>query len=250
MNQSKMFFISILLAIFFGGCGGGGSSPETNTAQQLSQGIWEGTYTTNSGTMFTSFSLITTSGEVGMDLGNGVLFIGVCDVNGKNIEMEGGESVATSPIVQINGNISSSNSMNLTVTQGGYAMSQGDTFAFSYCDIYDRVSSLSLLNGTWTGTNSFGGSPQNTTLNIDQNGNITGSHGVFTFSGQVSLIDSSVNEYEVDLTIIGAPQYAAVGDYFGATAIIDTNMSTDTLVIFIEKQSTYTNRFCLYLTKN
>ena len=46
-----------------------------------------------------------------------------------------------------------------------------------------------------------------------------------------------------DLTIIGAPQYAAVGDYFGATAIIDTNMSTDTLVIFIEKQSTYANRF-------
>ena len=250
MNQGKLIFISILLAIFFLGCGGDGSSSESNTEQQLSQGIWEGTYTTDSGTMFTSFSLVTTSGEVGMDLGNGVLFIGVCDVNSNNIEMDGGESVETSPIVQINGNISSSNSMNLTVTQGGYAMSQGDKFAFSYNDTYDRVSSLSSLTGTWSGTNSFGGSPQTTTLSIDLNGDITGSHGVFTFSGQFSLIDSSTNEYDVDLTIIGAPQYAAVGDYFGAATIIDTNMSSDTLVIFIEKQSTYIERFCMYLTKN
>ena len=246
MNQSKKIIISILLVIFFMGCGGGGS----DAPQQFSQGIWEGTYTTDSGYIFSSFAIITSSGEVGMDLGNGVIFTGECGVSGNNIAMSGGESVGTQAIVQLNGKVSSSNSINLTVTQSGYAMGEGDTFAYSYRDTYDRVSSMAVLSGTWSGTNSFGGSAQTTTLNIDSNGDITGSHGEFTFSGQFLLIDDSVNEYDVDFEIIGATSYSAVGDYLGTATVVDTTVTSDTLVLFIEKQTAYYNRYCLYLTKN
>ena len=249
MHQSKRIFILILFTFFFMGCGGGSSS-DSDSTQQFSEGIWEGTYTTDTGLTFSSLSIVTSSGEVGINMGNGVFFMGTCNVSGNNISISGGESVETLPIVKINGNVSSSKSMNLTVTQGGYAMSKGDKLEYSYNDSYDQASSLSLLNGSWSGTNTIGGSPLSTTLNIDSNGDITGSHGVFTFSGTFSLIDASVNEYEVDLSIIGAPQYSAVGDYFGSAAIVDTIISNETLVIFIEKQSTDTKRYCLSFSKN
>ncbi len=97
-------------------------------------------------------------------------------------------------------------------------------FDLLYDTIYERDSSLALMEAVWLG---FDESGFNTFFfDINLNGVITGQD-VFgcSYSGQVNLIDTDFNAYELAVTITGCG--ALNGDYDGLGALDDDQEQND-----------------------
>jgi hypothetical protein len=242
MFKRALFFV---LVIFITACGGGdgGSSSSSNgfTASGSPDGFWNGIYTTDSDYQFLSSALITSNGKVGIDLGNGVVFIGTVETIGNEITILGHESIASSALITIIANATSKQTLNAVVTRGSYAISTDDSFSFTYDDIYERSSSIDKLSGTWSASfYYFGSTAQDWTITVESDGSFTGTASVFDVTGSFSLIDENKNEYQVNLTMYNPiPSYTLNGDYVGFATLLDDEAVDDTLLIFLDSEKEY-----------
>ena len=234
----RIFIISFLAMVVGCSSGGGGSQGQQSA---VSEGTLTGTYTKSDGSLqFPATALITMDGLVGIDIGNGVVFYGEL---GANNVMNGSENISPNAIVTLTPGNNNSGQLSVNVTQGAYALSAGDTFIFSYNDIYDRTSSLSNLVGTWSGNNTImtGGSGvgQDWSITFLSDGTFTGSSGDIDITGSATLVDPTKNEYEISMTLShNSINYSLLGDYQGFAFLTDSSAMNDTLMIFIKRTGT------------
>jgi hypothetical protein len=233
---SIIFVISFLFTV--AGCGGGGDGGGSIDQANINEGVWEGTYTSSSGSLqFPATALITTDGSVGIDIGNGVVFYGQLDSDNT---ITGSENISPNAIVIMSGNINDSGQLVADIAQGAQALSAGATFALSYNDLYERPSSLSNLVGTWSGNNTImtggSGSPQDWSITFQSDGTFDGSSSGINISGNTSLVDATKNEYAISMTLShDTINYSLLGDYQGFAFLTDSSAMNDTLVIFIKR---------------
>ena len=222
----KILFIITILSIVLTACGGGGGGGEGSSSptNQSIAGIWIGS--------FTSSIFHSTYGITGIVTESGVA-----------------RFAATSSLTQYSGVLKvSGNKFTSTVTgyfpSGSYA-GMGDiagtftpkgimngtysstidkgTFSFAYSSLYERPSSLSAIAGTWTDYSSG----DYETITINSSGNITRPPiSGCTTSGNISIIDSRYNAYQVSLTVNNCGSQN--GSYSGLAVLTDTNTANDT----------------------
>ena len=124
----------------------------------------------------------------------------------------------------------------MTSLSGTWTASTGETgeFTLTYLPLYERGSSLSMVEGTWTSfdenDNPFG------TYTIDANGDITGSDVLgCVYTGTITIIDADVNVYEVMLTVSNCGPLD--GQYSGLGAL-DTSNVNDTFLFQVDDGQT------------
>lgn len=237
MNDAKVFILIGLTILLFG-CGGGGSgssaTEESNTSYEAVQGVWNGIYTKSSSLQFQSLALITSDGQVGIELGNGTYFTGVKLDSTSNL-IAGYESTATSEITSLGTTVTPSQSLSILVLNSAYLLGAGDSINSVYNIAYDKSSSMQKLAGTWSGAlDNSTGVPLNVTIRIAQDGTISGTSSTgFTLTGNISAI-SSKNEYSATLTINNpGANYTINGMYDGIATLLDSTAVDDTLIVFL-----------------
>jgi hypothetical protein len=99
------------------------------------------------------------------------------------------------------------------------------SFSLAYSSLYERPSSLAAISGSWTSYSSG----YYETVTIDSSGNVTRPtvSGCST-SGNISVIDSRYNVYQVNLTVNNCGSQN--GLYKGLAVLTDTRANNDTLV--------------------
>lgn len=112
-------------------------------------------------------------------------------------------------------------------------MGDSGTFYVTYEPIYERPSSLSLLDGNWRHSSSQLGI---VSLTISANGNITGySSSGCTYSGNLRLVNSSYNAYQVSINISSCGTLN--GNYNGHAILNDTTTKNDTFIAGVSNSS-------------
>lgn len=240
----RNILVFIVLAGPLTGCGGGGggdsSTPNTSTPpppNQLIGGIWEGTATNNlqPGVVTEVVALVAESGDARFVTSDGtqIVSIGALTVSGSAVS---GDMRAYTPIgfVFSNGQPVVTGTLSGTVQErdsfdGSWAASTGESgdFDMLYNPIYERDSSLALMNGNWVGVDEF----QNitSTFDIDGNGAVNGQDVLgCLYSGQISLLDTNYNAYGFRITVTNCD--IANGDYTGLGVLTDTAVQNDTFV--------------------
>jgi len=228
-------FLLFVATLMLTGCGGGSSSP-SGSAEPINQGLLDGTYN-NGSLLYPVSAALMSDGSVGFDIGNGVVFYGQL---GSDNTITGSENISPNAIVIMSANMNGGGQLIAEVTQGAMALSAGDTFTFSYNDIYDRTSSLSNLTGTWSGNNTImtggSGSSQNWSITFQSDGTFAGTAGSINVSGTATVVDVSKNEYAISMTLShDTVNYTLLGDYQGFAFLTDTSAMNDTLAIFIQR---------------
>ena len=236
IRMTSLFFV---LALSFTACGGGGDNGSAITSNttfakrsQSPAGLWQGT--THSSVTNNTYSLVGIISENHttrfISSANGQ-YKGVISVNGDAVTstMTGfaplgyvfpdGTQVST---LNVSGTLQEKSKIDAVYTGAGDIGS----ITLSYDPVYDRASNLSLTAGTWKSSSS--GIVY--TVAIDNAGTITGntSSGC-VFSGNVSIIDSAYNCYDVTLTVSSCG--ILNGSYYNGLATIGDSISTnDTLI--------------------
>lgn len=248
MNLFRIITCTFLVScsvFIFTGCGNG-NTPVSTTSVTVKDGILDGTYSSSSsGLVFPVTAAITSNNLVGFDIGNGVNFYG--KLNSDNT-LTGNEDVSSTAIVSMSADEVKNGQITLTITQGAYALSTGDTFTFSYTNLYQRPSSLSQLVGTWSGNNPLSMSSMDWNITFQPDGSFTGTTSGIDISGNASLIDATTNEYAISMTLSHPSiNYAVLGNYTGFAYFSDTSAMNDTLHIFIRGSGSNTNLGALVL---
>lgn len=244
MNKGRLIhnvFVAVLIfsiTFFLINCGGGGdggggvvddggSSPPTPAPPTQSiAGIWIGS--------FTSIIFQSTHGIVGIVTESGVARFAATS-----------SLTQYSAVLKVSGNKFTSTTATGYFPSGSYA-GMGDiagtftpkgimngtysstidtgTFSLAYSSLYERHSSLALLEGTWTNYSSG----YYETITIDSSGNITRPPiSGCTTSGSISIIDSNYNAYNITLNVDNCGSQNGV--YSGLAVLTDTETNNDTL---------------------
>ncbi len=198
-------------------------SPDSPDGTEDPSGIWQGTYTTAHGQQFSSSALITSTGVVGIDLGNGVSFVGT--VNDENrLKIVGSDSYNTSNLVTMVGRAWANWKLKAKVSIGSYSLNVDDGIDFNYRPDYDSESSFSKIAGAWSSFHYFGTVGQNWSIDIDNDGSFAGTASSFAVEGAFSLIDPSKNEYNVTMSINDPrANYTINGNYTGIAYVSEEN---------------------------
>lgn len=231
---------TIVIAFAVSACGsdgdgsGGGAGPA-----QSAGGIWHGTITGGGNTNDVS-CVVAETGDLACALTEPTTGTSVGSVTG-SIQVTNGDQLSgsgtsftapgfvfpdgsTRANFNITGGIvSERNSIDLTIDTAGVS----STLSGIYDSFYDRDSSLEKVAGVYTDFYILG-SPAS--LSIDTNGSIfsqntAGCVGI----GQVNIIDSRFNAYDVELTISNCS--SADGNYSGLGSTTDTLVMDDTFFV-------------------
>jgi len=245
MNLKPLFpAIACLLLIGCGGGGGGDSAPTSGTtpapvADEKPGGLWEGTTTDQSGNTQTLVGISTDNGDFRFfSLTTGGQFLGDMTVNGSTVTGSG-LGYAAIGFTWIDGSIYTDIALSGTVNErtsfsGDWEASTGEsgTFSFAYNSLYERDSSLSLLSDVWTSYDEFGNPIGVTT--IDSAGRIDAQDAAgCLYSGQVNLIDSAYNVYDVAVSVVNCG--SVNGDYTGLGFLADDLAQNDTFYYALDK---------------
>lgn len=235
----------ILFFVLIAGCGGGGGSgtptPDSPTPvpDEKLGGLWEGTTTDQSGNSQTLLGITTDRGDFRFfSFATGGQFLGNVNVNGSAVT---GSGIGYAPVgfTWTDGSIFTDITLSGNVTErtsfsGDWAASTGEsgTFSFAYNSLYERDSSLSLLNDVWTSYDEFGNPIAS--IIVDSAGRIDGQDAAgCLYSGQISIIDSAFNAYDITLTVLNCG--AANGDYSGLGVLADDLTQNDTFIYSLDK---------------
>jgi hypothetical protein len=246
--MKRWLTVAALSAVsIFAACGGGGGSPPAAPppppppppppVDQALGGVWAGVLT---------FDMSLTS----------ELFVGLATDDGRFRFLSGESSTQFTGLQQVSqsdvagsgdgyadtGTTWLDNSTVTVVTTGGTiverdtfsgtwsnASGESGSFDFFYDALYERPSSLPLLEGTWTAYDDFG--VPAATFTFDALGQFNGQNvSGCVSSGQISIIDASYNVYDVASTITNC---FIAGDYSGLAIIGDLNATNDAMVLTI-----------------
>ncbi len=106
------------------------------------------------------------------------------------------------------------------------------SFILDYSSLYERPSSFALANGSWSGNVSG----YTNSVTVDSCGIITGdSTSGCTYTGNIGIIDSLYNAYNVTLNINNCGTQN--GLYSGLAALADTVTMNDTVIISVSNTS-------------
>lgn len=237
------------LAVVGFGCGGdgGGGGPAPIVSNESASGIWNGSFHSNvtNSTDIVS-GVCTENNEVRLFSASwGGQYAGTGSVSGSSISgtltayapwgyhFPDGSKIGT---VTLNGTVKTRVSISGTYSGTG----DNGTFLVAYDSVYQRPSSLSLVNGNWLHSSSQLGTVH---MTIDANGNITGfTSGGCVYSGAVSIINPSYNAYRININISSCG--ALNGNNNGLAILDDTTMQNDTLIAGVSNPSeAFTARF-------
>jgi hypothetical protein len=242
MKGKTLFLFLLVSCLIISSCGSGGggnSSPSPNSSTQSIAGIWIGTFTSSvTNSTYNVTGLIDESYNARFaDPDNLLQYSGVVSINGNSFSSTAtayAPSGYTFPddsqvgTVNISGSFSEKTSINGTYT------GVGDTgvFFLNYSALYERASSLALVAGTWSGT-VLG---YTNTITVDSSGNVSGdSSSGCTYTGNVGIVDSSYNAYNVTLNINNCGTQN--GSYSGLAALTDTVSANDTILVCVSNAS-------------
>ena len=245
MNKGRLIqnvFVAVLIfsiAIFLINCGGGdgdgavadGGDGGGGVANESIAGIWEGTFISEvTSQVYEVIGIISENRETRFISDWGGQYSGTVNISGNNVSgiLRAYAPVGfTFPDGSSVGDVSMTGNFQEKVLINGTYTGVGDrgSFTLTYNALYERDSSLDLLSGIWTESDS--GYTLN--VNIDTNGSLLGndSEGC-VFTGSVSIINSDYNAYRVSFTASSCGIYN--GTYNGLASLYDTSEINDTLV--------------------
>lgn len=227
MKQVLIFSFSLLLVA----CGGGGGGAASSTAQSMG-GVWLGTASpVGGGGSIDMVGIISEAGELHF-LSDVEIDIGSVTTSGNtfsgNVTAYTTGSTASGTV---SGTFTPRSSFSGTGVFGGTPTSN---FAFTYDDSYERASSLALISGTYSDTDGA----YTETYTIGSDGALTGSDtDGCVFNGQVSIIDSRYNAYDITLTISNCIAtttlngLAALGDDTGTNDLLYVSAGNSTYAV-------------------
>jgi hypothetical protein len=149
-----------------------------------------------------------------------------------------GTGIALSPLVFLDGStVSNLTTEGVLVEKDSFTGtwttdSPGDSgsFEFFYDAEYERVPSLALLAGSWSGYDEMGN--PNVSFTIDNLGQFTGQNSAgCTSTGSFLILDPNYNVYQVDSTISGC---VIAGQYSGLAAVGDIDNPNDAIFLAID----------------
>ncbi|MDA8086008.1 MAG: hypothetical protein M0Z75_04845 [Nitrospiraceae bacterium] len=217
MKISGLFAVFFLLAVFFiSGCGWKVDPSQQDVSNNLHinnndpssssvsvAGIWQGTYETAKGQIYSVTGIIDSSGEARFALSSGTNFVG--GVTTSNASINGPFNVYD-PSGMVNGLTSLSGSFSSAAIIAKYAMPSGPTAFYNGTlnvtpnAVYSNPADLASVGGKWDNT------ADGLYFSID------GTSGLFTanntlngcfYSGDITVPDSSKNVYALTLSISG-----------------------------------------------
>ena len=214
-----------------GGGGGGGGDEDESSASVSANGLWEGSFTEVGVGTFNVGGLLYNGRIIAISESAGVIYDGSYTVSGNNLS---GNVI----MYYINGSAFGTATLSGTVTEqssisASYSASTGSTgtISLSFDSNYNRDSSLSLIAGFW---DSISGTAL--TIVIQDDGTFFGqdSDGC-VFDGEVSILDTKYNLYDVDLLAASCGVFN--GSYTGfatllSTIVLEVVISNDNYIIF------------------
>ena len=142
----------------------------------------------------------------------------------------GGATIA--PMTISAGTVDENTTLNLTINSSGRDIAVTSAFDAEY----DRGSALATVAAVYSTAQIFGGA---TGFTIDAAGVISGqTAAACVLSGQVSIIDATANEYDVNLVADAATCGASAGNYDGLGTTTDENAMDDQFIflVFVDGQ--------------
>ena len=228
-KRARVLCVVLLLSTLLAGCGGGGSSSSTPVATADATGVWEGTITQNGVGTFSVTGLITGGQMRFLSADGNTIYEGTVSVSGNTF-------TATTSNYAIDGGIFSTSTLTGSVVtansiSGTFTSSDGGSGSFSltYDPITTRGSSLATITANWFVTD---GSGYSMSLTIDSAGTLNGSDSDgCVYTGQVNIIDPTVNIYGISLTASSCGFYD--GAYSGYAVVADDTGTNDALVFTV-----------------
>lgn len=210
MKGLTRIILTALIAIGLSACGGGGggSSDGGSTAPALKAGVYGGNWTASDNS----------SGVFAAQLSGAKLYAVSDDetIVHVDLSLNGSAVTANGRFYYSSGGTTLSGTMNGTGTLSGtdiaMTLTRSDgivnTVTFKRLAISDDASSFGLMEGAYTTQN------QVIDINLSAIGAVSGSDtDGCTYSGDIDIIDGSINVYALTLNIAGCPAYT--GNYTG-----------------------------------
>lgn len=237
--------LAIVLTVSCGGGGGSAASSGGNppVANERMGGIWQGTSTAPGNNQSIigvtlddgrfRFLSLTTEGQ----------FVGTMSVSNQNRVTGNGFGIAPAGFTWTGGSTVTTLSIAGTVAErssfdGTWATGTGESgfFNMSFDPIYNRISSLAKVQGTYTSYDDFGNATASFTFGAE--GGVSGQDiGGCVYGGQLSIVDSSVNVYQITLVVSNCGQFNST--YSGLGILIDFNGTDDELLISVDDSIVY-----------
>lgn len=223
----KRLLIPLSISIIIASCGGSGGG--SNNSFSTPPGIYDGTLTPTGFAADNAIALITSNNKIAIvDTDTLEAFIGTISNN----SLTG--TLFSSSVVPATGEVTNVSGNNIS---GTYSSSiGGGTFALvANVTLYNRGASLSKLVGTWVDSD-LTAVAGTTTWVIQSDGSFTmTSPSGCSATGQFSLINTSKNEYEINLIISNCPSFN--GTYSGIGALTDEFFTDDHLIFMFNNGS-------------
>lgn len=221
----RTLFLILVSVSFLVSCGGGGGSdPAPTPVTQSANGIWAGTLVENGVGTYTVDCLLYEGDIIAINSDAGVIYKGTYTVSGNNFS-------ANVDAMQIGGGLFDTGTMSGTVIEqdrltASFNSASGSTGSISvtFDQIYNRPSSFSLVEGTWSKTSgTYTGN-----LTITDAGGVSGSDSDgCQVTGVVSILDPNHNLYGLDVDVTSCGELN--GSYDGFSGLSDENQENDTL---------------------
>lgn len=213
---------AVLLGLSVMSCGGGSSSDGKSSASIAQPGLYEGTLSPSESDPHGSLALITSDGRVAMLVGADPVETLIGTLSNRSLK----GTLYSSSVASATGDITSTSGSNI---DGGYSsmLGGGDFSLVRNSNLSSRGADLSRLEGVWKESVFTKGTGASTwTIQKDGSFSMDSTSGC-SGSGQFSLIDPSINEYDVEVTITDCPSYN--GTYSGFGTLADSQSVNDTL---------------------
>ncbi len=223
-------------------CGGGGDSGSNNggnntppPAPTNAGGVWEGsTFGDQSGQTYETTGVVTeNNGEARFVNEQGQQFI-LTGISGTN----GAVSATITAIAPVgytflDGSTVTSGTLSGTVVgrdslEGDWNLNTGEsgTVTLNYNPIYERDSSLALVQGTWV--SAFG-----EVFTVDGNGGVYAQDSyACVYDGNIDIINAAYNAYQVVLEVSNCP--GSEGTYSGLGVLVDNMGTNDAFVVQLD----------------
>lgn len=239
-NISTIWILLLTLVGCGGGGGGGDGFAPTPTPDAEVGGIWVGTVSIAGQGVFELIGLVTEDGRGHFVQEDGVQYWGTVTSSGNSITVtfNGATPIGTgfpdgsfSGSGSITGTISERNSITATST---FTTTNGTTttgaVSLQYDSLYERNSSLSTIAGNYTNAIA----PGSDSVNISSSGVLFGQvpSSSCVFNGQVTIIDSAYNAYDIRYTYSSCTGQEAIlnGSTFSGIGTLDNTVFPETAI--------------------
>lgn len=232
-GMKKLFCLSVLFVLCLSvvvSCGGGSDSSPSPVVNENPEGIWTGTFTESGMGTYVVDMLVYNGEIIGLSTDASAIFVGTYTVSGNSITADvkayaiGGGPYATSVIT---GTFSEQSQFDATFSSTYISSGTTSTgsITLTYDSIYDRSSSLAMLEGTWSETDGA----YTITADVDAFGSLSGTDTAGCgYSGVISILDPNKNLYGIDIDVSTCSSFN--GSYDGFAVLTDTTTQNDTFV--------------------